>query len=95
MRKNWQKERKWEMNKAEERFDKLLKENNFNVIGLKEFSSKTDYLIEKDGVECTFVIHHVDNKTSRGNLCFKIFVEHYNIKAEYEKLKKEMKHDEI
>jgi hypothetical protein len=87
MKKNWQTERKWEMNKVEIRFEKLLSENGFNVIGIKEFSSKTDYLIEKDGVECTYDIHHVDNKPSRGDLCFKTFVNYYNITAEYKKLK--------
>ena len=87
MKKNWQKERKWEMNKVEIRFEELLKENGFNIIGIKEYTSKTDYLIEKNGIECPFDIHHVDNKPSRGNQCFKTFVEYYNIKAEYERLK--------
>ena len=90
MRKNWQTERKWEMNKVEIRFEKLLKENGFEVIGIKEFVSKTDYLIRKDNVECPYTIHHVDSKPSRGNLCFKNFVDYYNIKAEHERLKKQM-----
>lgn len=87
MRKNWQSERKWEMTKTEIRFEELLKENGFTVIGLKEFTSKVDYLIEKDGLECTFTIHHVDNKPSRGNLCYNLFEDFFNIKF---KLKKEL-----
>lgn len=94
MKKNWSSERKWEMNKVEIRFEKLLKENGFNVIGLKEYNSKTDYLIEKNGIECTYAIYHVDNKPNRGNAHFKTFVEYFNIKAEYERLKKELEKGE-
>ena len=90
MKKKWHTERKWEVSRPEIRFEELLKENGFNVIGIKEFVSKTDYLIEKDGIEVVYVIHHVDNKSSRGNLCFNIFVDHYNLKAKYEKLKSQL-----
>jgi hypothetical protein len=89
MNKKWYTERKWETNKTEIRFEKLLKENGFNIVGIKEFMSKTDYLIEKEGVECTFAVYHTDNKPSRGNLCFDSFVNYFDIKCKYENLKKE------
>lgn len=78
------------MSKVEEKFEELLKENGFNVLGVKEFNAKTDYLIEKDGVECTYAIHHIDNKLSRGKQCFKAFIDYHNINVEYNKLKKEI-----
>ena len=80
MKKNWS-ERKYDTTKVEIRFEELLQENGFEVVGVKEFNSKTDYLIEKDGVECTFSIHHTDNKPSRGNICFKAFIDYYNMKV--------------
>lgn len=87
MKKIWCTERTWEANKIELLFEELLKKNGFNVIGIKEYQSKTDYLIGKDGTECEFSIPHIDNKKSRAKLCYKNFVEYYNIKVEYERLK--------
>lgn len=89
MKKNWQTERKWEMNKVEVRFEKLLKDNGFTIIGLKEFVSKTDYLIEKDGIQCQYSLHHVGNQSSQGNMYFKIFTDYYNIQREYYDVLKE------
>lgn len=40
-------ERKYEATKTEIRFEELLKANGFNILGVKEYNSKTDYLIEK------------------------------------------------
>lgn len=90
MKKKWYTERKWESNGLEIEFEKLLKENGFNVVGLKEYMSKTDYLIEKDGIRCEFTIQHIDNKKRRATLCYKNFIEYYNIKVEYERLKSQV-----
>lgn len=87
MRKTWSTERQWEISNAELFFEKLLKENGFLVIGIKEYQSKTDYLIEKDGTECEFSFPHIDNKKNRVKLCYDNFVRFYGIKVEYEKLK--------
>ena len=86
MKKQWT-DRKWDKTKTEERFEHLLEENGFTVNGVKEYNSKTDYLIEKDGVECEYSLHHIDNKSSRGTECFKAFMMYYNIKVEYENVK--------
>ena len=90
MKKAWSKERTWEPNKIELLFEELLDKDNFNVIGIKVYLSKTDYLIEKNGIECEFSIPHIDNKPSRAKQCYKNFLEYYNIKVEYEKLKTEL-----
>ena len=90
MKKTWSIERTWEANKIELLFEELLKENGFNVVGIKEFQSKTDYLIEKDGTECEFSIPHIDNKKSRAKLCYENFVKCYDIKVEYERMKKQV-----
>lgn len=94
MKKKWSKERKWETNKAEEEFDRLLAENGFTIAGIKEYNEKTDYLIEKDGVQCEFSMWHIDNSKSRAELCFKNFMEYYKIKVEYEKLKKRIEEED-
>lgn len=86
MKKQWT-DRKWDKTKTEERFEHLLEENGFTVNGVKEYNSKTDYLIEKDGVECEYSLHHIDNKSSRGTECFKAFMMYYNIKVKYENVK--------
>ena len=90
MKKTWRTERTWDANEIELLFEKLLNENGFNVVGIKVFQSKTDYLIEKDGTECEFSIPHIDNKKSRAKQCYKNFVEFYNIKVEYERLKRQL-----
>ena len=90
MRKTWSIDRKWEISKIELLFEELLKDNGFNVLGIKEYQTKTDYLIEKEGTECEFSITHIDNKKSRAKLCYENFVRCYDIKVECERLKKQV-----
>lgn len=74
------KERKYEPTKPEMRFEELLKNNGFNILGVIEYNSKTDYLIEKDNFACEYSIHRVDNVAKRGDRCYNLFNEFYDLK---------------
>ena len=78
MAKKWAKERNCDATKTEIRFENLLKENEFEIIGYKENSVSVDYLIEKDGVQCEYKVHSADNSIKRGDACYKSFLDLYN-----------------
>ena len=86
MKRQWEKEYKWELTKVESAFDKKLKENGFNILGVRMYISKTEYKIEKDGVEVEFAILR---EAKNIGLTWKVFVECYEIKKEYDSLKRE------
>ena len=90
-KKKWSNDRKWDRNNTEKKFEELLLANGFTINGTREYLSKTDYLIEKDGVTEEFSIHGVDNSTKRGELCYNMFEDMYNMKVKLIKLKAEQK----
>lgn len=73
-------ERKYEATKTEIRFEELLKANDFNVLGVRQYNERTDYLIEKDGIKCEYSVYALDNKAKRGDNCYTLFNEYYDLK---------------
>ena len=43
--------RKWEVSVNEERYERLLKEEGFEIVDLKEYRTRTKYVIRKNGLE--------------------------------------------
>ena len=82
----WKLTRKWEPSKVEVKFEELLKDNGFILVGIKEYSSLTDYLIEKDSIQTTFRINHTDKIT--GKKCYENFLRSYQISKDHEETKK-------
>lgn len=78
-------ERKWELGKHEIKFEKLLKENNFNILGWKEYVSKTVYLVEKD--DCIIEVELLNDSRIKVNDFFKSFVRSWEIKKKYDSIK--------
>lgn len=56
--KKWSTTRKWEIGKEEQKFIDLLNQNGYEIEGVKEYVSKTHYLITKNEVEFVFVFYH-------------------------------------
>lgn len=84
--KKWKTERTWTPSSTEKNFEKRLAENGFAVIGIREYQTKTDYKIEKDGIVQEYSLVHRAEGTGKGNYdCFVMF---YNTRVEYERLKK-------
>ena len=73
-------ERQYEATKTEIRFEDLLKANGFNILGIKEYNSKTGYLIEKGSIKCEYSVYALDNKSKRGDSCYNLFNEYYDLK---------------
>ena len=80
MRKVWS-ERRYERTATEVCFEENLKQHGFGIVGVKEFHTKTDYLIEKGGISCTYTIHHCDSDPGRGRLCYDVFLKYYTLKV--------------
>lgn len=90
MKKGWSKERKWEMSKTERTFEGICERNGFEIIGYKEYQSKTILLIKKDEIELEYTIDHVSGK-DLGIKHFEFFKNMFDIKATLEILSKEYK----
>ena len=43
--------RKWEMSKQEKEFEKIMNENNIEIINVKEYKTKTKYTLRKNKTE--------------------------------------------
>ena len=56
------------------------KTNDFNVLGVREYNERTDYLIEKGGIKCEYPVYALDNKAKRGDNCYNLFNEYYDLK---------------
>lgn len=63
MKRRWTTTRKWEASKTEAYFEERLKEEGFMVKGIREYLSKTDFLLEKDGMEFEWSYHEPQSKT--------------------------------
>ena len=85
--KKWKTERTWTPSSVEKGFEKRLAENGFNIIGIREYQSKTDYKIEKDGIVQEYGLFHGGGTAKSNYDCFVMF---YNTKVEYEKMKRDM-----
>ena len=92
----WKTTRKWDASKTEIEFEKMLAKDGFNVKGIKEYATLTDYLIEKDGIETEFRICHAGGISVvdlyNSFLAFhKVSEEYHKVKEEYEKRIREEK----
>ena len=84
-KRKWTTERKWAPSRAESKFEELLAANGFKVLGIREYQSKTDYLIEKDGIQQEYGFFHWEGANAKDNYaCFEVF---YKTKVEYEQMK--------
>lgn len=84
MKRAWTKERRWECSKAERQFEKLLHDHGYIIEGYREYNSKTDFLISKDGITITWCIHH--EKGVNAVNVFNSFIRYYDLTIEYNKL---------
>ena len=89
MKRTWTKERRWECSILELAFEKLCEENGYNITGYQEYNSKTQFLIEKDGVEIEYCIYHVP-EVDNAKLVFNNMVRFYEVKAQVLELKQEV-----
>jgi len=86
----WATTRKWDASKVEVEFEKRLAKDGFSIKGIKEYTTLTAYLIEKDGIETEFRICHTGGISVvdlyNSFLSFhKVSEEYYKVKTEYEK----------
>ena len=77
--------RKWDANLVEQKFEKLLADNGFIVVGIKEYKTQTNYKIGKDGIFQEFMVYHTG--TVSAEELYKGFLNFYDIRVQYEKLK--------
>lgn len=73
-------ERKKNRNKNEAILEEYLTENGYSF-QIKEYQTKTDYLILKDGLELEFTVHNIDGDR------VKAFNNAWGINKEYQELK--------
>lgn len=85
MKKAWSKERAWECSKAESIFEELLKKRGFAIEGYKEYQTKTEYKIVKDGIEAVWSFPHESGVT--GLDVFNSFIYYYNMLLKYNRIK--------
>ena len=72
--------RKWEISNAEKEFERLLAISKFNIVDIKEYQTKTKYLIEKDGLRIRFDFQHENNTIARGKQEFEWLCKQYEMK---------------
>lgn len=84
-------ERKWELNRGQIKFEELLAENGYEIKGVREYTTKMDYLIEKDGVQQEYAFPMIDNLTKTGVNNFKCFVMFYETTKKHAELMAQMK----
>lgn len=83
-KKKWCTERRWEYTREEKKFEDMLTTNGFAIVGIREYLSRTDYLIEKDGIQQEYALWRGESSAKDNYACFIMF---YNTKVEYEQLK--------
>lgn len=79
--------RKWNASKIELEFEKLISDNGFMIVGIKEYKTQTNYHIGKDGIFQEFMIYHTGQVSAKE--LFDGFLRFYNICKQYEELKAE------
>lgn len=75
----WVSERQWGATREEQFFLDMLDENGFKVEQVREWNSKTDYKISKDGVIIEFDFHHIGGGKKQAELVFKSFSSYYEL----------------
>lgn len=78
--------RKWTPTNKEVQFEKALLNNGFAILGYKEYCGHTDFVLEKDGTEIEYRFSNEHDVPVAD--CIKAVIQYYNIKKEYETLKK-------
>lgn len=81
-------ERKWEATKEELEFEKLLKENGYEIIDIKEYQSKTKYKISKDGLEYNSYFEFPLVPKAKAEVRFEFFVKCFESHKELQELRK-------
>lgn len=78
-------ERKWDASKTELAFERLVTEHQYTILGVKEYQSKTVYVIEKEGTVCEFSIGSgVPNSEKRAKDCFDTFEKFFGVQKKYD-----------
>lgn len=88
MKKNWIKpqDRRYDVSKTEKKFEEIVSQNGFSVIGVKEFIGKTDYLLERDGIWVESSIYM--DKDVNANKIADMVIKSFTTKRELEELRR-------
>ena len=81
--KKWDVAPKWEFNKIEAAFDARLRKEGFEILGIRMFQSKTEWKAERDGVVVEYAVY---KEARKPELCWKLFMEFYNLEKAYREL---------
>lgn len=83
---NWKapQNRKWEASDLEKGFLKLVEEHGYKVVGIKEYTTQTNYKIVKNCIFQDFMVYHTGGVKAED--LFATFERFYNIRAEYEQM---------
>ena len=84
-------QRKWTASKIEQEFEKLLTDNGFMIIGIKEHQTLTDYKAGKDGIFQDYRLYH--NGTISAKDHFNGFMRFWDIRVQYDQLKAQYEQD--
>ena len=84
MTKAWAKERQWECSKAEQKFEELLHQHDYKIVGYREYMSKTDMMICKNDVVVEWSVPHIQYLDVKA--MFAGFEDVYNLTVKYQQL---------
>ena len=77
-------ERRWDRGANEVKFENLITAEGYEIIAIKEFTTKTEYKLSKNGIEVEYAL----NGDSKGNADdVKVVNSRYAINKEYSELK--------
>ncbi|MBP3197031.1 MAG: hypothetical protein J6N21_08510 [Butyrivibrio sp.] len=77
MKKKWTLERQYDKSRREILFESRLKKDGFAIEGYREYSSKTDLLISKDGIKMEYSLY---NENYNVNDVYNFFLESYGLR---------------
>ena len=83
----WVSERQWEASREEKFFLDMLNENGFKVEKVREWNTKTDYKISKDGILIEFDFHNIGGGKKQAESVFKSFLNYYELYKEFKNCK--------
>ena len=83
----WVSERQWEASREEKFFLDMLNENGFKVEQVREWNTKTDYKISKDGIIIEFDFHNIGGGKKQAEAVFKSFLSYYELYKEFKNCK--------
>lgn len=84
MKQKWTNDYKWDMNKIESAFDTKLRDEGFTILGVKQYMSKMEWLIEKDGVQLPYTIMA---EATNFDLTWDVFMSTFDLYKKYQELK--------